>query len=258
MKTIAVAMQKGGVGKTTTTFNLAAEFIRLGYRVLVIDIDPQCNLSRSCRVFPEKDDNLFTTYELLTRADVTPQHAILQTEFGLDLIPASKDLSYADTHLKATALKPFEKLAGKLEQVTEYDYVLIDCPPTLNVLTTNALVAANFILGVVDCEDYALQGLEDFYETFRNVKAELNHRLDLIGVLMNKFVPNLKEQKRVVSSLEYSLENVLLKTRITRRTMLTRISQEGPVQLIDPNSAAAAEYAQLAEELLERMMAYAA
>jgi len=257
---IAIAMQKGGVGKTTTTINLAGELHKRGYRVLVVDMDSQANLTRSCRVLPEVDENIITTYELIMNPEVTAAQTIIQIEFGFDLIPAGVKLSYAEAQLMATTatLSPYKKLGNKLKKVMGYDFILIDCPPALGAMTVNSLAAADVVLGVVNCDDYSLQGIEQFFRTCNLVIEEgINPNLKMLGLLVNEFQANLNEQKRVLGEMKEALGGQLFDTRITRRTIISLNSQEGPIQVIDPESVSAQEYAAFANELLERTTVYA-
>jgi len=255
MKRIAIAMQKGGTGKTTTTINLAGALAQMGQKVLVIDLDPQANLTRSFGVMPETHPDILTTYDILIGNDQQVADAIIDTGYGIDLIPSDGRLSDAEQRLPQ-AINYYFKLDRKLKEITDYDFILLDCRPTLGPITLNAFAAADEVLAVLNCEDFAVQGLGDFLTLFDNVKRELNPRVKLVGVLLTQY-SNQSEHKRVVSEVQSVLGNTVLKTIIGRRAVLTSNSRMGPVQFYSPSSASAIEYRELASELIERIGNYA-
>ena len=178
MKILAITNQKGGVGKTTTSVNLAACLAQLGQRVLLIDLDPQGNATTGCGIF--KKEALPTVYQILL-GQATLERATLKTEFGFDVIPANRELAGAEVELidigeREKRLK--DALDGKA-----YDFVLIDCPPALNLLTVNALAAAQAVMIPMQCEYYALEGLSDLVATLRKVRLSLNPVLEIEGLL---------------------------------------------------------------------------
>ncbi|HET7774971.1 MAG TPA: ParA family protein [Azospira sp.] len=249
MKILAITNQKGGVGKTTTSVNLAACLATLGQRVLLIDLDPQGNATTGCGIF--KKEALPSVYQILLGA-ATLEQATIKTEFGFDVIPANRELAGAEVELidvghRERRLK--EALDGQA-----YDFVLIDCPPALNLLTVNALAAAQAVMIPMQCEYYALEGLTDLVTTLRKVRANLNPALEIEGLLRTMYNSQSTLNQQVSAELESHFSGKVYRTVIPRNVRLAEAPSYGkPVIAFDKTSKGALSYLALAEEMLERI-----
>ena len=249
MKVLAITNQKGGVGKTTTAVNLAAGMAVLGARVLLIDLDPQGNATTGCGV--TKKDVLPTVYQLLIGMSGLAQ-VCLKTEFGFDLLPANRELAGAEVELIEVERREY-RLREALEASDAYDFVLIDCPPALNLLTVNGLTAADTVLIPMQCEYYALEGLSDLVETLRKVRAHLNPRLEIEGLLRTMYNPQSTLTQQVSAELESHFGDKVYRTIVPRNVRLAEAPSYGkPVIAFDKNSKGAQAYLSLAQEILER------
>ena len=248
MKILAITNQKGGVGKTTTSVNLAACLATLEQRVLLIDLDPQGNSTTGCGIL--KKEALPTVYQVLLGESGLPGTAI-STEFGFDLIPANRELAGAEVELIDLAHRE-----GQLKQAlatAAYDFVLIDCPPALNLLTVNALTAADSVMIPMQCEYYALEGLTDLVTTLRKVRANLNPRLEIEGLLRTMYNPQSTLNQQVSADLESHFGDKVYRTVIPRNIRLAEAPSYGkPVIAFDKSSRGAQAYLALAREILER------
>ncbi len=254
MKILAITNQKGGVGKTTTSVNLAACLASLGSRVLLIDLDPQGNATTGCGIF--KKEALPSVYQILL-STATLAESIIKTEFDFDLIPANRELAGAEVELIDMAHREMQ-LKDALAQAT-YDFVLIDCPPALNLLTVNALSAADSVMIPMQCEYYALEGLTDLVTTLRKVRANLNPRLEIEGLLRTMYNPQSTLNQQVSADLESHFRGKVYRTVIPRNVRLAEAPSYGkPVIAFDRSSKGALAYLALAEEMLERRAARAA
>lgn len=255
---VAVANQKGGVGKTTTTLNLAASLAVTGQRVLLIDVDPQGNLTSGVSLKGQAAP-AGTVYNALTQVEPTldARPYILTTRTAcLSLIPADRNLTGAEIEMVPLARRE-ERLRLLLQSVREeYDYVFIDSPPSLGLLTLNALVAADAVLIPLHCEYYALEGLADLWGTIRRVRGALNPALDIEGVLFTMFDERTNLSQQVAAEVRAFFKEKVYRTTIPRNVRLGEAPSHGlPVIEYDPKSRGAEAYIALAREVLERAAA---
>jgi len=251
-KIIAIANQKGGVGKTTTTLNLAAAIAEVGFKVLVMDLDPQGNASTG--LGSHADGREFTTYDVLVGTHVDPQF-IQKTEFeNIDLVPSTTDLSSADIEL-AAAKNRSKMLRNVLSNsdLTSYDYVLLDCPPSLNVLTVNALIAAHALIIPLQSEFFALEGLSQLLMSVREVRDLGNPDLRIEGVVLTMYDARNRLSLQVEEDARENLGELVFKTVIPRNVRISEApSFAMPVLSYDSRSKGAEAYRALAQEILAR------
>ena len=254
-RVLAVVNQKGGVGKTTTTVNLAAALSQAGRRVLLVDMDPQGNATMGSGV--DKRTLERTVYHALLGLGELAGIRVRAERGGYDLVPANRDLAGAEVELvelpaRETRLKSaFERVAA------DYEYILIDCPPSLSLLTVNALAAADQVLIPMQCEYYALEGLSDLVGTIKRVRANLNPALDIAGLLRTMYDPRNTLAQQVSSELESHFGDKVFRTLVPRNVRLAEAPSYGvPAVLWDPGSKGAQAYIALAGELLQRQEAY--
>ncbi len=249
-KTIAVVNQKGGVGKTTTAVNLTAALKELGLRVLLCDFDPQANATSGLGVDKRKIKR--SVYDVVIN-DVPAQQAIISTKFG-DVLPSSADLAGAAVELITSAYREHQ-LEHALSQVKDqYDVILIDCPPSLEMLTLNGLAAADSILVPVQCEYYALEGLSDLMTTLRIVKKRINPSLDIFAVALTMFDGRTNFSTQVAQEVRRHFPGKVLATVIPRNVRLSEAPSHGlPVTAYDKSSKGAAAYRAMAEEIKRKL-----
>ena len=248
---IAMCNQKGGVGKTTSTINLAAALARYGRRVLAVDFDPQGALSAGLGV-PAHD--VPTIYDLMLGHVKDPREAIQHTSTeGLDIIPANIDLSAAEVHLVSEVARE-QILAGVLRKVAaDYDVILIDCQPSLGLLTVNALTAAHGVVIPLECEFFALRGVALLIETIDKVRDRLNPRLEVDGIVATMYDPRTLHSREVVQRVHEAFGDRLMHTVIGRTVKFPDASVAAePITTYAPHHSGAAAYRQLARELVAR------
>ena len=250
-KIISVVNQKGGVGKTTTAVNLAAGVGMAGKKVLIVDADPQGNTTSGYGV--SKKDNTSTSYELLV-GKTRVESAIITTEFkNVDIVPASMDLAAAEIDLIETEHRE-SQLKIALSPVREkYDYIFIDCPPSLGLITINALVASDTVLVPIQCEYFALEGLSQLMASIRQVKRLYNSTLEIEGIVLTMYDGRLNLTQQVVGEIKKYFATKLYKTAIPRAVRLSEAPSYGmPIQYYDKRSKGSIAYNDLSKEFLKK------
>ena len=256
MKILAITNQKGGVGKTTTSVNLAASLASIGQSVLLIDLDPQGNASTGCGI--DKAHLKHSIYHVLINEKTLNEVVISSEKGGFDIAPSNRDLAGAEVELvnelaRETRLKLAIKHLSK-----SYDYVLLDCPPALNLVTVNALTAATAVMIPMQCEYYALEGLSDLVNTIKKVRAHLNPVLEIEGLLRTLFDNRNMLATQVSDQLLSHFGDKVYKTVIPRNIRLAEAPSYGlPVLIYDKTSKGAVAYLELAHEIIQRGLSVA-
>ena len=248
---IAVANQKGGVGKTTTAINLSAALAELEQKVLVIDCDPQGNTTSGFGL--DKNELEATVYELMLGEKNIEECTVEEVLENLSILPANVNLAAAEIELIGIEEKEYilKKTVDKVKD--NYDFVIIDCPPSLNMLTVNAMTTANTVLVPIQCEYYALEGLSQLLHTVDLVKQRLNPELEMEGVVFTMYDARTNLSLQVVENVKSNLNQTIYKTIIPRNVRLAEAPSHGlPINIYDPKSAGAESYQLLAEEVINR------
>lgn len=247
---IAVANQKGGVGKTTTNINLCASLAKLGKKVLTIDLDPQGNTSSGLGV--DKNETEFTVYNLLIgNADIDDIIKNIEGFDKFDILPSNIELSGAEIELIDVEKREYVLKEALKKVKRKYDFIIIDCPPSLSVLTLNALTAADSVIVPLQCEYYALEGLTQLIHTINLVKEKLNSKLKMEGVVFTMYDSRTNLSTQVVEDVKNHLDQRIFKTLIPRNIRLAEAPSYGmPINMYDSKSAGAEAYMMLAEEVI--------
>jgi chromosome partitioning protein len=247
---LAIANQKGGVGKTTTAINLAASLAANDLPVLIIDSDPQGNATTGLGI--PKDPNRAGTYHLLL-GEADPQEAVIPTEFdGLSILTADKNLVGANLELVDVPNREF-RLRDRIAPIRDqFRFILIDCPPALDLLTLNALIAADGVLVPIQCEFFALEGISELRDTIDRITDSFQHHLRIEGILLTMYDDRTTLSKQVAADLREFFGDQVLRTLIPRSVRLAEAPSFGkPILTYDPRSKGAESYIQLAKELIE-------
>ena len=248
---IAVANQKGGVGKTTTSINLSACLAEVGQRVLVVDVDPQGNTTSGFGVDKNNVEN--TIYELMLGECTIDECIIKNVIDNLDVMPSNVNLSGAEIDLIGIEDREYI-LQKEINKVRDnYDFIIVDCPPSLTMLTVNAMTACDTVLVPIQCEYYALEGLSQLIHTINLVKKRLNPSLEMEGVVFTMYDARTNLSLQVVENVKENLKQTIYKTIIPRNIRLAEAPSHGiPINLYDSKSAGAESYRLLAEEVIHR------
>jgi chromosome partitioning protein len=250
-KIICIANQKGGVGKTTTTVNLAAGLTKLGQRVLLVDLDPQGNATMGSGI--DKRELELSVYDVLLESATVKEAAVKADKCGYDVLSANRELAGAEVELVQLEQRDQRLRKALAAAGADYDFVLIDCPPSLSMLTLNGLCSAHGVIVPMQCEYFALEGLTDLVNTIKQVHANLNKDLKIIGLLRVMFDPRITLQVQVSDQLKAHFGNKVFDTVIPRNVRLAEAPSYGlPGVVFDPSAKGSQAYVEFARELVRR------
>ncbi|MCY4753110.1 ParA family protein [Pelomonas aquatica] len=251
-KIFCIANQKGGVGKTTTTVNLAAGLAQLGQRVLVVDLDPQGNATMGSGIDKRKLET--TVYDVLLESASIAEAKARSEKAGYDVLGANRELAGAEVELVELERREARLKGALAEAAKDYDFVLIDCPPSLSMLTLNGLCSAHGVIVPMQCEYFALEGLTDLVNTIKQIHANLNHDLQIIGLLRVMFDPRITLQQQVSDQLKAHFNDKVFDTVIPRNVRLAEAPSYGlPGVVFDPSSKGAQAFVDFAREMVKRI-----
>ena len=252
MNVLAISNQKGGVGKTTTAISLAAALVEKGSRVLLIDLDPQGNATSGLGIGKDRPQSV---YGVLVRDEALRMAVVATDVAGLDLLPSSPEMAGAEVELVPLMAREF-RLREALRSEKGYDTILIDCPPSLGLLTVNALAAADAVLVPVQCEYYALEGLAQLLATIDAVRQRLNAKLEVLAIVLTMEDRRNRLSMQVTEEVIRHFPELVARVRIPRAVRLAEAPSHGqPINVYDPGSRAAQAYSDLAQEISMRLQA---
>ena len=251
-RVFCVANQKGGVGKTTTTVNLAAGLAKVGQRVLMIDLDPQGNATMGCGV--DKRKLKLTVYDVLLESATIAEARVRSEKCGFDVLGANRELAGAEVELVDVERREQRLRLATSAVVADYDFILIDCPPSLSMLTLNGLCSAHGVIVPMQCEYFALEGLTDLVNTIKQVHANMNKDLQIIGLLRVMFDPRITLQQQVSEQLKAHFGDKVFDTVIPRNVRLAEAPSYGlPGVVFDPAARGSIAYVDFAQEMVARI-----
>jgi chromosome partitioning protein len=251
-KIFCIANQKGGVGKTTTTVNLAAGLAQIGQRVLVIDLDPQGNATMGSGIDKRKLET--TVYDVLLESATITEAKARADKAGYDVLGANRELAGAEVELVELERREARLKSALSEAARDYDFILIDCPPSLSMLTLNGLCSAHGVIVPMQCEYFALEGLTDLVNTIKQIHANLNPDLQIIGLLRVMFDPRITLQQQVSDQLKAHFGDKVFDTVIPRNVRLAEAPSYGlPGVVFDPSSKGAQAFVDFAKEMVKRI-----
>ncbi|MEO6974124.1 MAG: ParA family protein [Rhodoferax sp.] len=253
-KIFCVANQKGGVGKTTSTVNLAAGLVKVGQRVLMVDLDPQGNATMGSGV--DKRQLALSVYDVLLESASIMEARVKSDKCGYDVLGANRELAGAEVEMVDIERREKRLKTALAEVQDQYDFILIDCPPSLSMLTLNGLCAAHGVIVPMQCEYFALEGLTDLVNTIKQVHANLNPELAIIGLLRVMFDPRITLQQQVSDQLKSHFGDKVFNTVIPRNVRLAEAPSYGlPGVIFDPSAKGSQAYVEFAREMVERIKA---
>ncbi len=251
-RVFCVANQKGGVGKTTTTVNLAAGLAKVGQRVLMIDLDPQGNATMGCGI--DKRKLALTVYDVLLESASIMEARVRSEKCGFDVLGANRELAGAEVELVEVERRDQRLKLAVSAVSSDYDFILIDCPPSLSMLTLNGLCCAHGVIVPMQCEYFALEGLTDLVNTIKQVHANMNKDLQIIGLLRVMFDPRITLQQQVSDQLKAHFGDKVFNTVIPRNVRLAEAPSYGlPGVVFDPAARGSIAYVDFAQEMVERI-----
>ena len=251
-KIFCVANQKGGVGKTTTTVNLAAGLAKVGQRVLMVDLDPQGNATMGSGV--NKRELALTVYDVLLESASVAEAAVFSDKCGYHVLGANRELAGAEVELVELERREKRLKTALAAADADFDFVLIDCPPSLSMLTLNGLCAAHGVIVPMQCEYFALEGLSDLVNTIKQVHANLNPELEIIGLLRVMFDPRITLQQQVSEQLKGHFGDKVFNTLIPRNVRLAEAPSYGlPGVVFDPSARGSQAFVAFAQEMVDRL-----